>query len=62
MVAQFVASLQGSSCVKFDGDAAGKVTFTVPASAVGELAKVLLCLEEELIITVERANATSRKR
>lgn len=53
MKVEFLAALQGSGCLKFDGDGEGIVRFTVPASELPNLAKLLAYRETTLKVTVQ---------
>ena len=49
---QFVASLEGTSCLRFDGDGAGTIRFSVPASEIAAVAQLLAYREQPLRVTV----------
>ena len=53
MKIEFVAALQGSGCLRFDGDGEGIVRLTVPASELPQLAKLLAYRETVLNVTIQ---------
>jgi hypothetical protein len=53
MTITFVASITGTSCIRFDSDGAGVVKLSIPATELAEVAKLLTCREQALRITVE---------
>lgn len=48
----FLASLEGSGCVKLDGDGAGQVRFSIPASEAQRLAKLAMDFRERALVVV----------
>lgn len=53
MKIQFEASLQGSSCIKFDDDGASMVKMTIDASQLPHVTKMLLMQGKVFRVTVE---------
>lgn len=48
----FTASIEGTACIKFDGDKAGSLRFSIPASEVASVVRLVALTEQELEITV----------
>lgn len=53
MKIQFEASLQGSSCIKFDDDGASMVKLTIDASQLPHVTRLLLMQGKVFRVTVE---------
>lgn len=49
----FMASIEGRGCLKYDGDGAGRLILTVPASSLASLVLLLSCREMPLKVTIE---------
>lgn len=56
MAVKFLASLEGVSCIKFDGDGAGQVKLSVPASEIGAVARLLTMRERVIEVSVRPRN------
>lgn len=53
----FTGTLQGSTCLKFDGDGSGVVKLTIPASELPQVAKLLAYCEQPLTISIQPQEA-----
>lgn len=54
MIVRFVASMEGTGCLRFDGDGGGVLKLAVPASELPALARLLAYREQVLTITISR--------
>lgn len=54
---EFCASLQGATVLKFDADGAGVVKLTVPADQIAKVARLLLCREQVLHVSIRLAES-----
>lgn len=52
MTVTFHASLEGSSCIRADGDGACHVKLSVPASDLANVVKLLAYREQVLVVSV----------
>lgn len=53
MTISFLASIEGASCIKFDGCKSGVVKLTIPASEVAAVAQLLTVTEQEVRVTID---------
>ena len=52
MKIEFLGTLEGAACIKFDGDGSGTVKISIPASELPHVARLLAYREQLLAITI----------
>lgn len=57
MTITFQAAIQGTSCIRFDGDGAGVVKLSIPASEIAAVASLLGCREQLVRVTIDTEEA-----
>lgn len=53
MKIEFLGTLEGAACLKWDGDGSGTVKLSIPASELAKVAHLLAYREQILKITIQ---------